>query len=162
MANPLDLRSANCPISAERFEHPVAGPCGHTFEKVNILQYIEFNRGSVSCPVCRAPLKAHLLVDNYSLRDVLEEIPEALRRHDANRPAPSLAQRVEPIQSPPVQQQPSVITSHAPEARIYYNLVVPGQAVPQSRPQRNNNIVYNLVIPSGVTFDIGGIVCTTP
>jgi len=39
-----------CPISAQRYTHPVRTPCHHLFEKIWIIQELEIRQ---RCPMCR-------------------------------------------------------------------------------------------------------------
>ena len=54
-----------CPISHEIMETPVVTPCGHTFEKVQLLQWV--NSGHSNCPTCQKDLKLNSNPNNWSI-----------------------------------------------------------------------------------------------
>ena len=54
-----------CPISHEIMETPVVTPCGHTFEKVQLLQWV--NSGHSNCPTCQKDLTLNSSPNNWSI-----------------------------------------------------------------------------------------------
>ena len=54
-----------CPISHEIMETPVVTPCGHTFEKVQLLQWV--NNGHSNCPTCPKDLILNSNPNNWSI-----------------------------------------------------------------------------------------------
>lgn len=65
------ISSFVCPLSGEPMEDPVAVFCGHSFEKKAISDH--FERGEISCPVCKEELPSLELTANISLRSSILE-----------------------------------------------------------------------------------------
>jgi hypothetical protein len=49
-----------CPISQEAMIYPVATPCGHKFDRVNIVGWLN-SRSNGTCPICRHPVLTNQL-----------------------------------------------------------------------------------------------------
>jgi hypothetical protein len=82
-----DVFDFMCPITLDIMRHPVkVNPCGHTFEREAILQWV---RRESHCPLCRVLLQRGqagelIYFTNYPLK---RRIAEYLARH--HRPAPT-------------------------------------------------------------------------
>lgn len=59
----------SCPISYGILSDPVMDPCGHTFERVMIVEWL---REHNHCPLSRRPITTASLVPNLILRQALE------------------------------------------------------------------------------------------
>ena len=65
-----------CPITGELMKEPVLGKDGHSYEKSEILRWLE---GNSTSPMTREPLTADDLVDNLPLKRSIEEIRDRLK-----------------------------------------------------------------------------------
>ena len=54
-----------CPISHAIMETPVVTPCGHTFEKIHLFEWI--NSGHLICPTCQKDLNLNSNPDNWPI-----------------------------------------------------------------------------------------------
>ena len=54
-----------CPISYEIMETPIVTPCGHTFEKANLLKWIK--NGHHTCPTCQTDLQLDQNPNNWPI-----------------------------------------------------------------------------------------------
>ena len=59
-----------CPISHEIMETPIVSSCGHTFEKRQLLQWID--RGDHTCPICQKDLNLNSNPDNWSMNHAIK------------------------------------------------------------------------------------------
>ncbi|CAF1055125.1 unnamed protein product [Didymodactylos carnosus] len=75
MANVASLPSKDleCGICFELFRDPVLLPCGHSFDRKCITDYIRINRQpTVNCPKCRYLFDSHtILINNRSLLNIV-------------------------------------------------------------------------------------------
>ncbi|WP_316357045.1 U-box domain-containing protein [Candidatus Neptunichlamydia sp. REUL1] len=72
MANPMqELKSHfECPISLEPMQNPwMAIPCGHTFERSSIEEWIKSNP---TCPLDRSPIES--IIENHTLKSLIDKI----------------------------------------------------------------------------------------
>jgi len=60
-----------CPLTLERYAHPVRTPCNHLFEKIWIIQELEIRQ---RCPMCRTDLTIDDLREAYEIKDVLDQV----------------------------------------------------------------------------------------
>jgi hypothetical protein len=67
-----------CPISGELMVDPVSEPRGHTYERAQIMTWLERNSTS---PMDRGPLTPDQLVENVSVRKAIQEIRDKLQEH---------------------------------------------------------------------------------
>ena len=67
-----------CPISGELMVDPVSEPRGHTYERAQIMTWLERNNTS---PMDRGPLTSDQLVENVSVRKAIQEIRDKLQEH---------------------------------------------------------------------------------
>ncbi|GAV82584.1 U-box domain-containing protein [Cephalotus follicularis] len=65
------IESFICPLCNEMMTDPVAIFCGHSFERVAVLEY--FKRGYKNCPTCRLEIPSLELTPNVNLRNSIEE-----------------------------------------------------------------------------------------
>lgn len=57
-----------CPITGEQLQDAVVDPCGHTFEKVDIIHWL---KDDPFCPLSRNPLTVSELKPNLLVKDVV-------------------------------------------------------------------------------------------
>ena len=67
-----------CPISGELMVDPVSEPRGHTYERAQIMTWLDRNSTS---PMDRGPLTPDQLVENVSVRKAIQEIRDKLQEH---------------------------------------------------------------------------------
>lgn len=70
-----DYNPCECPITEEPMTNPVLTPCGHTFEKVNIVAWIAKNS---TCPTCRTVISSDQLIPNRALADAIARLPKKI------------------------------------------------------------------------------------
>jgi Mg-chelatase subunit ChlD len=58
-----------CPIGMDIFSDPVIASDGHTYERENIMKWLDMNTHS---PMTRQPMTLSYLVTNYALRDAID------------------------------------------------------------------------------------------
>lgn len=66
-----------CPITHELIQNPVIDPCGHTFERIDILKWLQEHP---RCPLSNQFMSSNDLKPNYMVKDVLD----VLAHHDSN------------------------------------------------------------------------------
>ena len=66
------LNRLQCSICTEIFQKPLMVNCGHTFCKNCIVKWIERNKKSSKCPLCRSPIL--LSSPNQALLELIEEL----------------------------------------------------------------------------------------
>ena len=66
------LNRLQCSICTEIFNKPLMVNCGHTFCKNCIDKWIEQNKKSSKCPLCRSPIL--LSSPNQALLELIEEL----------------------------------------------------------------------------------------
>lgn len=59
-----------CPISGELMVDPVSTPEGITYDRTNIMEWLQRNQ---TCPTTRSPLRPNQLVPNIALRNTIQE-----------------------------------------------------------------------------------------
>lgn len=102
----------NDPISLTMMTDPVTDPCGHTFERANIVHWVQEHH---SCPLSRRALEVTQLLPNLVVREALDLLPrmgddvslEAVAE-DADRILP-LAGRAAPVALEEVEREVIVI-----------------------------------------------------
>ncbi|HVX00500.1 MAG TPA: U-box domain-containing protein [Candidatus Babeliaceae bacterium] len=65
------LLSRLCSPSLENISDPVIDPCGHTFDKKDILQWLATHN---ICPVSNLPLRVNDLIPNVIVREGIEAL----------------------------------------------------------------------------------------
>ncbi len=58
-----------CPLSIDTLKDPVIDPCGHTFEREDIVRWLAVNN---NCPLSRTPFAVNDLVPNRIMRQAME------------------------------------------------------------------------------------------
>lgn len=62
-----------CPITEKTMRDLVLTPCGHTFDRVDLLSWIAQNP---TCPECRAEVLSDQLIPNRALAAAIERLPK--------------------------------------------------------------------------------------
>lgn len=63
------MQNVSCPISQDVMQDPVCTPDGNTYDRGNIVEWINRNH---TCPLTRSPLRINDLVPNKSLKGMID------------------------------------------------------------------------------------------
>jgi len=106
------------PISFEIMEDAMVTPCGHSFSKATIIDWLE-KPSRKHCPICKKELSKDQLQPNYSLRDAIEH---HLKQTEAKVDGVLIPPIMQPIFIKPPEPDPYVIkeltVTHLEEAEI--------------------------------------------
>ncbi|HVW99898.1 MAG TPA: U-box domain-containing protein [Candidatus Babeliaceae bacterium] len=63
------IRELECPLSVDSLKDPVIDPCGHTFERRSILNWLATHN---VCPISNLPLTQHDLISNRIVKEAID------------------------------------------------------------------------------------------
>ena len=75
----ITIEAFTCPITLETFKEPVIAADGHTYEKKEILKWLESHDTS---PKTGQKLTSKLVMNNFALKDSMEETSARLNKQE--------------------------------------------------------------------------------
>jgi hypothetical protein len=116
-----------CIISKELMIDPVTTPDGITFDRVNILEWLD---RSLTCPVTRRPLRSDQLIPNIALRNTIQEYLAGLNSQ-------SSGESIVGFVAPPLQsREPIIVNLDVKTTKYNNNILAHVKVVPPSEGPR--------------------------